>query len=168
MKEPSGPQVLVVDDDPSMQRMLRNRLEREGYNVVTASDGDEAIDMIRNEVFNLVITDMKMPKVKGDDLARSITQFNPDIPVIVMTAYADVNDAVRLMQDGVFHYVTKPFDVEDLVGRVKKAVDKQRTTTEVKQVRTKIMNRRKSDFIVGSCPKIEELLTGERPGAAAS
>ncbi|HEY7817214.1 MAG TPA: response regulator, partial [Vicinamibacteria bacterium] len=139
MQEPAGPQVLMVDDDVSMQRMLRSRLEREGYTVVTAADGDEGLNLIRKHVFNLVITDMRMPKVKGDELARSITQFNPDIPVIIMTAYGEVNEAVRLMQDGVFYYLTKPFDVEELVQRVRKAVDRQRTAHEVNQVRTKIM-----------------------------
>ncbi len=159
MQEPAGPQVLIVDDDVSMQRMLRTRLEREGFHVVTAADGDEGLNLIRKQVFNLVITDMRMPKVKGDELARSITQFNPDIPVIVMTAYGEVSEAVRLMQDGVSYYMTKPFDVEELVQRVRKAVDRQRTAHEVNQVRNKIMSRRKSDFIVGSCPKIEDLLT---------
>ena len=159
MQEPAGPQVLIVDDDVSMQRMLRTRLEREGYHVVTASDGDEGLNLIRKHVFNLVITDMRMPKVKGDELARSITQFNPDIPVIVMTAYGEVSEAVRLMQDGVSYYMTKPFDVEELVQRVRKAVERHRTAHEVNQVRNKIMSRRKSDFIVGTCPKIEELLT---------
>ena len=135
MQEPAGPQVLIVDDDVSMQRMLRSRLEREGYHVVTASDGDEGLSLIRKHVFNLVITDMRMPKVKGDELARSITQFNPDIPVIVMTAYGEVNEAVRLMQDGVSYYMTKPFDVEELVQRVRKAVERHRTAHEVNQVR---------------------------------
>jgi two-component system response regulator GlrR len=159
MKEPMGPQVLIVDDDASMLRMLRHRLEREGYAVVTAADGEEGIGLIRQEVFSLVITDLKMPKLRGDELARAVSQFNPEIPVIVMTAYAEVNEAVQLMQDGVFHYVTKPFDVEDLMTKVKTAVDKHRTMSEVKQVRTKIMSRRKSDYIVGACSKIEELLT---------
>lgn len=159
MKEPVGPQVLIVDDDPSMQRMLKTRLEREGYHVVAANDGDEGLELIRKQVFNLVITDMKMPKLRGDELARSITQFNPDIPVIIMTAYGEVSEAVRLMRDGVYHYLTKPFDVEVLVEKVQKAVERHRTTTEVNQVRTKIMSRRKSDFIVGASPKIEDLLT---------
>jgi len=159
MKEPVGPQILVVDDDASMVRMLRHRLEREGYRVVSASNGEEGLSLIRNEVFNLVVTDMKMPKLRGDELAKAISQFNPEIPVIIMTAYGEVGEAVKLMQDGIFHYVTKPFDVEELMGRIRKALDRHRTTTEVKQVRTRIMNRRKSDFIVGSCPKIEELLT---------
>ena len=65
MKEPSGPQVLVVDDDPSMQRMLRTRLEREGYNVVTAADGDEGLELIRRHVFNLVITDIEDAQTQG-------------------------------------------------------------------------------------------------------
>src|SRR3989304_7488773 len=63
------------------------------------------------------------------------------------------------MQDGIYRYLTKPFDVEDLVLKVKRALDKQITTSEARQVRNKIMSRRKSDYIVGSCPKIEELLT---------
>ena len=159
MNEPTGSQVLVVDDDASMQRMLRQRLEREGYAVQTAPNGEEGLNLIRKEVFNLIITDLRMPKLRGDELVRAVSQFNPNIPIIVMTAYGEVNEAVELMQDGIYHYVTKPFDVEDLVVKVKRALDKQITTSEARQVRNKIMSRRKSDYIVGSCPKIEELLT---------
>ena len=159
MNEPTGSQVLVVDDDASMQRMLRQRLEREGYAVQTAPNGEEGLNLIRKEVFNLIITDLRMPKLRGDELVRAVSQFNPNIPIIVMTAYGEVNEAVELMQDGIYHYVTKPFDVEDLVLKVKRALDKQITTSEARQVRNKIMSRRKSDYIVGSCPKIEELLT---------
>ncbi len=159
MNEPTGSQVLVVDDDASMQRMLRQRLEREGYAVHTAPNGEEGLDLIRKEVFNLIITDMRMPKLRGDELVRAVAQFNPNIPIIVMTAYAEVDEAVQLMQDGIYHYVTKPFDVEDLVTKVKKALDEQITHSEARQVRTKIISRRKSDYIVGACGKIEELLT---------
>jgi len=159
MNEPTGSQVLVVDDDASMQRMLRQRLEREGYAVQTAPNGEEGLDLIRKEVFNLIITDVRMPKLGGDELVRAVAQFNPNIPIIVMTAFGEVDQAVQLMQDGVYHYFTKPFDVEELVVKVKKALDKQITSTEARQVRSKIMSRRKSDYIVGACPKIEELLT---------
>ena len=159
MNEPNGSQVLVVDDDASMQRMLRQRLEREGYAVQTAPNGEEGLNLIRKEVFNLIITDVRMPKLGGDELARAVAQFNPNIPIIVMTAFGEVNEAVQLMQDGIYHYFTKPFDVEDLVAKVKKALDKQITSSEARQVRSKIMSRRKSDYIVGACPKIEELLT---------
>ncbi len=159
MNEPTGSQVLVVDDDASMQRMLRQRLEREGYAVHTAPNGEEGLDLIRKEVFNLIITDLRMPKLRGDELVRAVAQFNPNIPIIVMTAYAEVDEAVQLMRDGIYHYVTKPFDVEDLVTKVKKALDHQITSSEARQVRTKIMSRRKSDYIVGACAKIEELLT---------
>ncbi len=159
VNEPNGSQVLVVDDDASMQRMLRQRLEREGYAVQTAPNGEEGLNLIRKEVFNLIITDVRMPKLGGDELARAVAQFNPNIPIIVMTAFGEVNEAVQLMQDGIYHYFTKPFDVEDLVVKVKKALDKQITSTEARQVRSKIMSRRKSDYIVGACPSIEELLT---------
>jgi two-component system response regulator GlrR len=159
MNEPTGSQVLIVDDDASMQRMLRHRLEREGYGVHSAPNGEEGLEMIRKEVFNLIITDVRMPKLRGDELVRAVSHFNPNIPIIVMTAYGEVNEAVRLIQNGVYHYITKPFDVEDLVAKVKKALDKQITSSEARQVRTKIMSRRKSDYIVGTCPKIEELLT---------
>ncbi len=159
MNEPTGSQVLVVDDDASMQRMLRQRLEREGYAVQTAPNGQEGLDLIRKEVFNLIITDVRMPKLGGDELVRAVAQFNPDIPIIVMTAFGEVNEAVQLMQVGIYDYFTKPFDVEDLVVKVKKALDKQLTSSEAQQVRSKIMSRRKSDYIVGACAKIEELLT---------
>ena len=95
MNEPTGSQVLVVDDDASMQRMLRQRLEREGYAVHTAPNGEEGLDLIRKEIFSLIITDMRMPKLRGDELVRAVAQFNPNIPIIVMTAYAEVDEAVQ-------------------------------------------------------------------------
>jgi two-component system response regulator GlrR len=159
MSETTVPHILVVDDDVSMQRMLRHRLEREGYHVSTASDGEEGVTVIRDGVFNLVITDMRMPKLRGEDLVEAVASFNPEIPIIVMTAFAEVQEAVKLMQDGIYHYITKPFDVEDLVHKVNKALERQRTATEVRQIRSKIQSRRKSDFIVGGSAKIEELLT---------
>ena len=71
-------------------------MEEEGYTVLSVHEGGAALKLISKNHVDLVITDMKMPKLKGDDLARSITQFNPDIPVIIMTAYGEVNEAVRL------------------------------------------------------------------------
>ena len=134
MNEPTGSQVLVVDDDASMQRMLRQRLEREGYAVHTAPNGEEGLDLIRKEVFNLIITDLRMPKLRGDELVRAVAQFNPNIPIIVMTAYAEVDEAVQLMRDGIYlvtkvkkaldHQITSS---EDLVTKVKKALDHQIT-----------------------------------------
>ena len=101
--------ILVVDDELMMRKLLTKILSREGYNVLTAQDGAEALDIIRKETVNIVISDMKMPKMNGFELLRLVKKDYPAIGMIIMTAYGDtytVKDALLLGAD---EYITKPF-----------------------------------------------------------
>ena len=101
--------VLVVDDEEMMRSLLAKILEREGYQVVTANDGMEALNVLQNQTINLIISDMKMPRMTGLQLLKKIKSDYPDVGVIIMTAYGDtytVKDALLLGAD---EYITKPF-----------------------------------------------------------
>lgn len=112
-----GSRVLVVDDDPAIRRILSQTLELEDYEVSGAADGEEALGMISEEIPDVVILDVMMPKMHGFDVLREIRQ-NPetsDLPVILLTAKSSAEDMWEGWREGVDYYMTKPFDVEELI-----------------------------------------------------
>lgn len=116
------PEILVVDDELSMREFLKILLEQEGYRVTTVSDATSAIDLLKNEQFNLVISDIKMQGMGGLTLLEKIKEIDSSIPVIMVTAYASPENAVRAMKDGAFDYITKPFKVEEILGIIQSAL----------------------------------------------
>ena len=114
--------VLVVDDDNHMRIALRESLARAGYNVSVAQDGKEALARIAGSLYDLVITDVKMPHVTGIDLLKEIKDTSPLLPVILITGYGTVQDAVKVIKEGAYDYIQKPFNTDTLYGVVKRAL----------------------------------------------
>ncbi|MBU0574759.1 MAG: response regulator, partial [Proteobacteria bacterium] len=114
--------VLVVDDELNMRLVLKAMLKKEGYDVVTAADGLEALKILREEKFAVVATDLKMPGLDGMGLLGRIMQDDPSLPVIILTAYGTVANAVDALKKGAFDYITKPFEQDELKTVVLKAV----------------------------------------------
>jgi len=100
--------ILVVEDKESMAQMLKETLESEGYSVVIAKDGQEGLRQIKENRFDLVLTDLKLPKKDGIEILNSSKAENPLAPVIVMTAFGTIETAVAAMKDGAFDFITKP------------------------------------------------------------
>lgn len=117
--------ILVVDDDKGIQDVLEIMLTRAGYQVATADDGAAALDVIRKKKFDLVITDLKMPRVDGIDLLKGIKETVPGTAVILLTAFASGETALAAMREGAHDYVEKNFDVDDLLAIVQDALDKK-------------------------------------------
>jgi two-component system response regulator PilR (NtrC family) len=116
------PAILVVDDELSMREFLNILLEKEGYEVTTASDASSAMDLIQNQNFDLVISDIKMPGLGGLSLLEKIKEMNNSTPVIMITAYASPENAVIAMKNGAFDYITKPFKVDEIIRIIKSAI----------------------------------------------
>lgn len=114
--------ILVVDDEPNMRRVLKAMLNKEGYDVVAAADGLAALKLLREERFDAVATDLKMPGLDGMGLLARIMQDDPSLPVILLTAYGTVANAVDALKKGAFDYLTKPFEQDELKSVVLKAV----------------------------------------------
>src|SRR5688572_11615747 len=115
-------QILVVDDEPNLRRVLSAQLVRDGYDVHTAEDGEEGLSMLREHHIDMVITDLKMPKVDGMELLRRALKLDPDMPVVIITAHGTVDNAVEALKTGAFDYITKPFDQAEVRTIVKKAL----------------------------------------------
>jgi two-component system, NtrC family, response regulator AtoC len=119
---PSKDQILVVDDEANIRRVLAAQLAREGYEVHTAEDGEQALAMLREHHIDLVITDLRMPKLGGMELLRHALLVDPDLPVVIVTAHGTVDNAVEALKTGAFDYITKPFDQTELRAIVAKAL----------------------------------------------
>ncbi|MDO9528387.1 MAG: sigma-54 dependent transcriptional regulator [Syntrophales bacterium] len=117
--------ILVVDDDRGMREFLDIMLTREGYDVKSAGDGKEALNLCRNHTFDLVITDLKMPKVGGIDFLKGIKEISPETMVILITAYASGETAVAAMKEGAYDYLEKNFDVEEFKDTISDALKKK-------------------------------------------
>ena len=122
--------ILIVDDERSMRDVLSIMLRRAGYGVMVASDGEEAIAHIDKELFDLVITDLKMPKAGGLDVLRAVKESAPESVVLIITAFASTESAVEAMKLGAYDYLTKPFQVDEVQLIVRNALEKRRLTTE--------------------------------------
>jgi len=123
--------ILIVDDERSMREVLEIFLKNEGYNVTTAGDGMTAIEAIQKDIFDLVITDLRMPNISGIDLLKTIKEISPDTVVVIITAFGTTESAVEAMKLGAFDYIQKPFRMDDIRLVVNNAIERQRLTEEV-------------------------------------
>jgi two-component system, NtrC family, response regulator HydG len=130
--------ILVVDDDESNRVTLERLLRREGFAVHHASSGREAIDLLRSRAIDLVLTDLKMPGMSGLDLLRAVRAIDPDVEVVVMTAYGTVETAVEAMKDGAYDFVSKPLKRIELTTTVRKALEKRGLQIENRHLREQL------------------------------
>jgi two-component system response regulator PilR (NtrC family) len=106
--------ILVVDDEKSLREFLTIMLENEGYEVVSADSGQKAVALIEENVFDLVITDIRMRQSNDIDVLKAVNQVSPQTPVVMMTAYASAETAVEAVKIGAYDYISRPFKVDDL------------------------------------------------------
>ncbi|HPP80553.1 MAG TPA: response regulator, partial [Deltaproteobacteria bacterium] len=117
--------ILVVDDELGIRESVRKILEKEGYQVKTASNGDEAFRIIRSEQIDLLVTDIRMAGMDGLELLKVCKSVSPYTEVIMITGYASVDTAVESLKQGAYDYITKPFKKADILKAVSKAIEKQ-------------------------------------------
>ena len=124
------PRVMIVDDHLSMAEMLADGLTEKGFDAVALASSPEAATRLADETFDVLVTDLRMPHVDGLELLKISRAAHPGRPVIVMTAYSAVESAIESIRQGAFHYLTKPFKLEELVLFVNRALDDSRLRRE--------------------------------------
>ncbi|HQO79025.1 MAG TPA: sigma-54 dependent transcriptional regulator, partial [Thermodesulfobacteriota bacterium] len=117
--------ILIVDDEKGIREFLLITLKKEGYDVTLASSGDEAVEICRNEVFDVILVDIKMPHGDGYSVLREVKSTSPETVVIMITAYGSLESAVQAMREGAFDYISKPFNVGELKALLKTALRKR-------------------------------------------
>lgn len=148
--------ILVVDDEPRMAGLIKMELEDHGHTVTTAGDGTMALDLIEKGDFDLIITDLRMPGIDGLEILKSVKEQQPDTEVILMTAYASAQTAIRAMKEGAYDYLIKPFEMDELILMVKRIGEKKQLSLENMQLREEIS--RTSVTILGESQNIKEVL----------
>jgi response regulator RpfG family c-di-GMP phosphodiesterase len=130
VEEDARTAILVVDDEDAVASVLARGLTYAGYEVMTANDGLDALERLSARHFDVLLTDIHMPRLRGDEMQRIARERDPELAVLMITAAEDVSGAVACLKDGVFDYLTKPFDLADVVVRVGKAVERQQLVRE--------------------------------------
>ncbi|MCX6137203.1 MAG: response regulator [Ignavibacteriales bacterium] len=114
--------ILVVDDEEALRTVLSSELENEGYTIASAGDGDDAINILRERTFDLVLLDIKMPRVDGFEVLRFIKERFPSTKVIMLTGFADLKNAIESKKLGAEDFVSKPYDLVDLLTTIERVL----------------------------------------------
>ena len=149
--------ILVADDEQSMREFLDIMLKKEGYKVSLASNGEEVVKLVESDLFDLVLLDIRMPKLDGISALKKIKTNSPETTVIMITAYASADTAIRAMKEGAYDYITKPFKVEEIKLIIKNALEKKNLQKENILLKQVVRDRYHFGNIIGQSSKMAAL-----------
>jgi two-component system response regulator HydG len=147
--------ILVAEDDASARTALERFLRGEGFEVMGAEDGESALQLLDETAPDVLVTDLQMPRLDGLQLLKLAREHVPGLPVILVTASTDVETAVRAMQDGAEHYLTKPAQLDELLVVIERALARRRLQDEATELRSRLKERLSFDNLVGSSPAMQ-------------
>lgn len=150
--------VLVVDDDDAHRGMLKAMLGSWGYIIEEASDGDDAVSLVREQYFDVVLTDVAMARMDGISAMKEILAYNPALPIVLMTAYSSVETAVDALRIGAYDYLVKPLDFDLLKETLEQAIERSRHSVENRELRRQLSDLPQSQNILGRSPAIQAML----------
>ncbi len=149
--------ILVVDDEEQMRDLLVKVLERKGYQVSVCGNGVDALAFLEREPADLVVTDVRMPGLSGMEALRAIKELNPDIVVIIMTAFGSIDQAVQAVKEGAYDYINKPFKIDEMLLTIEKALDERRLRHEVSSLRQELRTRYHFENLIGKSRAMQEI-----------
>jgi two-component system response regulator PilR (NtrC family) len=161
------PRILIVDDESSLREVLSIMLHREGYQVDTAIDGAQAATRLRDHSYDLVISDIKMPRMNGLELLRHIKERTPETVVLMITAFSTSDEAVEAMKQGAFDYITKPFRNEEIRLIVKNALERRELRQENLALKEELGKRYSFEGLIGKSKAMQDVITLIRKVAAS-
>ncbi|MBM4306595.1 MAG: sigma-54-dependent Fis family transcriptional regulator [Deltaproteobacteria bacterium] len=149
------PSILIVDDDDVLRETLSDVLKKAEYEVHSVGSGGETLSVLKRNIIDLILLDMKLPDVDGLELLKKIKEFDTEILVIIMTAYSDVQNAVSAMKSGAYHYINKPFDLEELRLLIEKGLETTSLINEVRRLHRQHKEENQKNEIYGNTPQIQ-------------
>lgn len=154
------PKILVIDDEPAIRSVVKEILETEGWQVQECSNGVEALDKIKKEKFDILLCDIKMPKLNGEELFQKVTELNYPTAFIVMSAHGDIDTAVKFMKAGAFDYLQKPFTIDKLINSCRNALNRNQIIEQKNKTSSTIKKLTTSEIpeIIGKSEAIIKLL----------
>lgn len=150
--------ILLIDDEPAQIISIQSFLQRRGYRVSSANSGTEGVELFQRDAVDMLVTDYRMPDMNGLQVVREVQRINPITPVVVLTAYSDTDDAVQVMKEGAFDYLSKPIDLDELELLVKKAEERNYLISENEVLRKQLQERFRFDSIISQSAEMEKVL----------
>ncbi|MBN1798188.1 MAG: sigma-54-dependent Fis family transcriptional regulator [Spirochaetales bacterium] len=149
--------ILVADDEKNIREGLGKALELEGYKTFLAADGDQALLLVENEEIDLVIADLKMPGLSGEELLKKVVSSYPTVPVIILTGHGTIESAVKAMRDGAYDFLTKPLNLERLSLLVKRALSNRELFLQHRALQEELDRRSKFPQIIGKSTRMQKI-----------
>ncbi|MGD9898863.1 MAG: sigma-54-dependent transcriptional regulator [Calditrichaceae bacterium] len=150
--------ILLIDDEPAQLASIEAFLKRRKFSVMTAGSGTEGLKIVKDNNIDLVFTDFRMPDLTGLQVVQEINKFNPEIPVVVITAYGLIEDAVTVMKSGAFDYLSKPVDLAELEILIGRAKERRYLISENRMLKEQLMEKYKFDSIISQSGEMEQVL----------
>ena len=151
--------VLIVDDEEDILNILKFILTKEGYQVDTALDGKQALQLFKKGSYDIVLTDLRMPEMDGIELLQRIKEIRPETEVLIMTAYASIESAVLAMKKGAADYIVKPFLNEDVKMRIARVAEHIKLKRDVEVLKQQISQKLETTYFLGTSPQVQKLLS---------
>jgi two-component system response regulator HydG len=157
--------ILLVEDDPEMRDLVREHLESEGHAVVALGRGLEAVARLKSEMFDMVLTDLRLPDADGMEVLRTTRETQRDVPVILITAFGTIETAIQAIRQGAYDFVTKPFSLEEISLLVGKAWEARRLREEIRRLRDEVAGRYRLHNLLGKSPAMQTVFALIRQAA---
>jgi DNA-binding NtrC family response regulator len=155
--------ILIIDDENSIRRTLRDILENEGYAIDDAPDGIEGLKLVKTNHYDVILCDIKMPKMDGLEVLDKILESNPDVPVVMISGHGNIDTAVDAIRKGAYDYISKPPDLNRLLVTIRNAFEKSNLVTETKILKKKVSKKYEMIGESGSIKKIHEMISRVAP-----
>ena len=150
--------ILIVDDEERLREVIASALDDLGYRTLLAGSGESALRVLETETADLVLTDLRMPQMDGHELLMQLRRRWPNLPVVVMTAYSTVKDAVQMIKDGAFDYVSKPFEIDELATVISNALRLSEALRDNLRLRKQLEGRYRFESLIGASPPFQRVL----------
>jgi DNA-binding NtrC family response regulator len=150
--------VLVVDDDPNARSLIETFCRDEEYELAFAANGKEAIEKIQKGIIHIVVTDIRMPELGGEAVLDTVRRLRPDVPVIIMTSYGSIEDAVNFLQAGAHDYIAKPLTKEVFCHRIHRAIEKLNMSREISRLKTSLKKFTDREHVVGNSISMQKIM----------
>ncbi len=149
--------ILVVDDERTIRDSIKTVLEDDGYETDTASNGKEALELVNEKDYEIIITDLKMPEMDGMELVEQCQHICPQTSVVIITAHASLESAIKALRMGAYDYILKPFDFEDVLLKIKRLLKHKELVLENQALRREVEDRYNFSNIVGKSPQMQNV-----------
>jgi len=150
--------ILIIDDEAAQRDILTGYLKKKGHKIYSASSGREGIEIIKNNLVDIILSDFKMPDLNGIEVLEQVKKLNPEISFVVVTAYGTVENAVKAIRLGAFDYISKPVDLEELDLMIERIIEHKNLKSENQLLKTQLQEKYKISSIVSQSPKMEEVI----------